>query len=175
MSDQTPQDPYALPPAGGYPPPVPPAAAPEPAYPAPPPPGYPAPTYPAAGYPGGEVPKSGHGAFAIIAFVASILALLISWIPFLGAVAALITLGLSVGAWIVSKKSGRPVGLAVAGTIISILAFLVGLVITIGFLILIDKAEDESRYCNSVTNTQAEYDQCMNDRVSSWFGVDTTP
>ncbi len=174
MSDQTPPDPYAVPPAGGYPPQVPPAA-PEPAYPAPPPAGYPAPTYPAAGYPGGEAPKPGPGTFAIIALIVAVIALLISWVPFLGAIAALIALGLGIGAWVSAKKGGRPAGLAIAATVISILAFLIGVVITIGFLILIDQAQEADRYCNSVSTTQAEYDACIEDRVTSWFGVDTTP
>ncbi|MGB2840402.1 MAG: hypothetical protein WBC76_11290 [Actinomycetes bacterium] len=174
MSDQTPQDPYAVPPAGGYPPQVPPAA-PQPAYPAPPPAGYPAPTYPAAGYPGGEAPKPGPGTFAIIALIVAVIALLISWVPFLGALTALIALGLGIGAWVSTKKGGRPAGLAIAATVISILAFLIGVVVSIGFLILIDQAQEADRYCNSVSTTQAEYDACIEDRVTSWFGVDTTP
>ncbi|MEO8106425.1 MAG: hypothetical protein ABI720_03825 [Actinomycetes bacterium] len=176
MSDTTPQDPYAVPPAGGFPPPQPPqAAAPQPAYPPPPPAGYPAPTYPAAGYPGGQAPKPGPGAFAIIALVASILALLISWIPFVGAIAALVTLGLGIGAWVAAKKSGRPLGLGVAATIVSVLALIVGIVFTAGFLFLIDEVQKAEQYCRSVTATDGAFDRCMNDRVSNWFGVDTTP
>jgi len=94
-------------------------------------------------------------------------------VPFLGAVAALVALGLGIGAWVTAKKSGRPVGLAVTGTVVSIVALLIGIVISVGFLILIDRAQEADRYCNSVSSTQAEYDQCMEDRVSSWFGVET--
>lgn len=176
MSDQTPPDPYAVPPAGGYPPPgPPPPAAPQPAHAAPPPAGYPAPTYPAAGYPGGQAPKPGPGAFAVVALIVAVIALVISWVPFLGAIAALIALGLGIGAWVSSKKRGRPAGLGVAATVISILALVIGVVISIGFLVLIDEAQKADRYCNSVSTTQAEYDTCIEDRVTSWFGVDTTP
>lgn len=176
MSDQTPpdppNDPYALPPAGVTPPVDYPQAA-QPTYPPPPPAGYPAPTYPVAGYPGGQAPKPGPGAFAIVALIAAIIALLISWVPFIGGVAALVALGLGIGAWVSSKKSGRPAGLAVTGTIISIVALLIGIVITIGFLVLVDRAQEADRFCDSVSTTQAEYDRCMEDRVSSWFGVET--
>jgi len=179
MSDQTPQDPYALPPAGGYPPPaggIPPAAPPPAGgYPPPPPAGYPAPTYPAAGYPGGQAPKPGPSAFAIVALVISIIALVICWVPFIGPVAALVALGLSIAAWVTSKKSGRPAGLAIAGTVVSIIDFVAGVVITIGFLFFVNRAQEADKFCNSVSTTQAEYDQCMTDRVSDWFGIDTTP
>ncbi len=179
MSDQTPQDPYAVPPPGGYPSPtggVPPATPPATGgYPPPPPAGYPAPTYPAAGYPSGEAPKPGHSAFAIVALVISIIALIICWFPVVGPIAALITLALSIAAWVTSKNSGRPAGLAIAGTVISAIAFIAGVGITIGFFILVDRAQEADRYCTSVSRTQAEYDQCMTDRVGSWFGIDTTP
>ena len=109
------------------------------------------------------------------AAIVAVIALLISWVPFLGALTALIALGLGIGAWVSTKKGGRPAGLAIAATVISILAFLIGVVVSIGFLILIDQAQEADRYCNSVSTTQAEYDACIEDRVTSWFGVDTTP
>ncbi|MCZ3387460.1 MAG: CD20-like domain-containing protein [Actinomycetia bacterium] len=160
MSDQTPQDPYAVPPAGGYPPP--------------PPAGYPAPTYPAAGYPGGQAPKPGAGALSIVALVVAIIALIICWFPFVGGAAALIALILGVIAWVSAKKSGRPAGLAIAATIVSALALLVGIVISIAFLALIGRTQDADEYCKRVSTTQATYDQCMSDQVSDWFGIDTT-
>jgi hypothetical protein len=110
-----------------------------------------------------------------VALVISIIALIICWFPFVGPIAALVALALSIAAWVSSTKSGRPAGLAIAGTVISVIAFIAGVVITIGFLILINRAQEADRYCNSVSTTQEEYDQCMTDRVSDWFGIDTTP
>ena len=160
MSDQTPPDPYAVPPAGGYPPP--------------PPPGYPAPTYPAAGYPGGQAPKPGAGALSIVALVIAIVALFICWFPFVGGGAALIALVLGIVAWVSAKKAGRPAGLAIAATIVSALALLVGVVISIAFIVLIGKTQEADDYCRPVSDTQTAYDQCMSDQVSDWFGIDTT-
>ncbi len=187
MSDQTPPDPYAVPPVGGFPPPppaagVPPAAppgVPAPAtppggYPPPPPAGYPAPTYPAGGYPGGQAPKPGAGGLSIVALVIAIIALIICWVPFLGGGAALIALILGIVGWVSSKKAGRPAGLAIAATIISVLALIVGIVVSIAFIVLAAKAADADQYCNQVSSTQAEYDKCIEDEVGSWFGIDST-
>lgn len=171
MSDQTPPDPYAVPPAGGFPPP-PEAAVPPGGFPPPPPAGYPAPTYPAAGYPGGQAPKQGAGALSVIALVISIVALLICWVPFLGGGAALIALVLGIVAWVSAKKSGRPAGLGITATIISVLALIVGLVVSIAFLVLVSKSTDADKVCQRSSTTQAQYDQCMQDEVGSWFGID---
>ncbi len=181
MSDQTPQDPYAVPPAGGFPPPppagvppVPPPSVPPPpgGYPPPPPAGYPAPTYPAAGYPGGQAPKQGAGALSIIAFIVSIVALVLFWFPFVDVGVAVIALILGIIAWVAAKKAGRPAGLAIAGTIISILALIVGIIVSIGFLLLISKSDDADKVCQLNSTTQAQYDQCMKNEVGSWFGID---
>jgi hypothetical protein len=187
MSDQTPPDPYAVPPAGGYPPPpvagpvppVAPPAVPDPAtppggYPPPPPAGYPAPTYPAAGYPGGQAPKPGAGTLSIVALVIAIVALIFCWFPFIGGGAALIALILGIAAWVSAKGAGRPTGLAIAATMISILALIIGVVISIAVIALIDEAQKADKYCNSVSANQAEYDQCMEDRVSTWLRINTT-
>jgi hypothetical protein len=190
MSDQTPQDPYAVPPAGGFPPPpppdVPPIAPPAPppvpapgapagGYPAPPPPGYPAPTFPAAGYPGGQAPKQGAGALSIVALVIAIVALIICWIPFLGAGAALIALVLGIVAWVSAKKASRPAGLAIAATLIAGFALLVGVVLSIAVVAFlgdkIDSYDEADRYCRDTTATQADYDICMQEK---WLGIDTT-
>jgi cytochrome bd-type quinol oxidase subunit 2 len=102
----------------------------------------------------------------------AIVALLISWFPFIGAVAAVIALVLGVIAWVAAKKSGRPAGLAIAATIVSIIALLIAIVVTVAFIALIDKAQEEEDYCNSVSSTQQEFDDCMADRVGSWFGIE---
>jgi len=107
-----------------------------------------------------------------VALVVAIVALLISWFPFIGAVAGFIALVLGVIAWVVAKKSGRPAGLAIAGTIISVIALVIGLVVSVAFIALIDKAQEEEAYCNSVSTTQQEFDDCMADRVGSWFGIE---
>jgi hypothetical protein len=73
-----------------------------------------------------------------------------------------------------ATKAGRPAGLAIAATIIGILSLIIGIIISIAFVALINEADKADAYCNSVSTNQAEYDQCMEDRVSSWFGIDTT-
>ncbi len=189
MSDQTPPDPYAVPPAGGFPPPppaagVPPAtppAAPAPAtppggYPPPPPAGYPAPTYPAGGYPGGQAPKPGAGALSIVALVIAIVALLICWIPFLGGGAALIALILGIAGVGVCEE-GRPSGwpghcrdghqrARAASSAI---------VISIAFIVLAAKVNDAEQLCRQrFPLNQTQYEQCIEDEVGSWFGIEST-
>jgi O-antigen ligase len=107
--------------------------------------------------------------------VVAVVVVFICWIPFIGAGAALIALILGVVAWVTSKSAGRPISLAVAATILSILTLLAGIAITIGFMALVNKAQDADRYCLRTTTTQAEYDQCFEDRVSSWFGIEPSP
>ncbi len=193
MSDQTPnepQDPYAVPPPGSVPP-VPPAPPPPPpappggypapgdpaggGYPPPPPAGYPAPTYPAGGYPGGQAPKAGVSGLAIAAIIVALIALVTCWVPFAGAFIALIALGLSIPAWVTSKSSGRPVGVAIAATVISVLAFLAGVLITILVIWVWDEFGNDIRDCTNSNMTQQQQDQCLQDRINDRFGIDPTP
>jgi hypothetical protein len=183
MSDQTPQDPYSVPPPGSVPPPPPPPgtpAAPPPAvpaaggYPPPPPAGYPAPTYPAAGYPGGQ-PKPGHSGLSITALVIAVVVVFICWIPFIGPLAALVALGLGIAAWITSKKADRPVALGITATVLSILTFLAGIAITIVLVVFIDEVSDEYEYCDSITNNQEDLDRCLEDRIYERLDINPTP
>jgi Na+/H+-dicarboxylate symporter len=102
----------------------------------------------------------------------AIVALIICWIPFLGGGIALIALILGIVAWVSAKKASRPAGLAIAATIISVLAIIVGIVVSVAFLVLVAKSADADEACQRSSSTQAEYDQCMQDEVGSWFGVD---
>jgi hypothetical protein len=110
-----------------------------------------------------------------VALVIAIVALVICWVPFIGGGAALIALVLGIVAWVSAKKASRPAGLAIAATVISILSLLIGVVISIAFIVLAAKGADANDYCNRVSNTQAEFDQCFEDQVGSWFGVEPTP
>jgi len=191
MSDQTPNeppDPYAPPPPGGATPPppppppppqtgMPPASPGDPAggYPPPPPAGYPAPTYPAGGYPGGQPPKTGNSGLAIAALVIAIIALVICWIPFVGAFIALAALVLSIAAWLNSRSTGRPVGLSVAATVVSALAFVAGILITVLIVWAWDEFGDDIRDCSDESLTQQQQEQCLEDRINDRFGIDPTP
>ena len=185
MSEQPPPDPYAVPPAGAPEPrpptPLPPAAGqPGSGYPPPPPPGYPAPTYPAAGYPGGQAPRTGHGGLAIVALVVAILAACIFWIPVIGVGANLISLVLGIIAWAVAQRRRRPIALGVAATIIGVVGVIISLAVTIWFFrAIVDDVRDAERYCQQVSNTQAQYDSCVEDRASNnfldRFGIEPTP
>jgi len=154
-----------------------PPAAPDPAggYPPPPPAGYPAPTYPVGGYPGRETPKLGNSGLAIAALVIAIIALVICWIPFVGAFIALGALVLSVVAWVTSKSAGRPIGLAVAATVVSALAFVAGVLITILVVWAWDEFGDDIRDCSDATLTQQEQEQCLEDRINDRFGIEPSP
>lgn len=176
---QDPQDPYAVPPPGSAPPPPPPSAQPTPpapppvapGYPPPPPPGYPAPTYPAGGYPGGQAPKPSASGLSIAALIIAIIGLVGCWIPFVGAIIALIGLALGIVAWVTSKSSGRPIGLAVAATVVGALAALAGVLLTILILWVFNELSD----CTDPNLTSQQQENCVNDRVNDRFGIDPTP
>ncbi|MFL6070920.1 MAG: CD20-like domain-containing protein [Actinomycetes bacterium] len=178
---QQPQDPYSVPPPGAAPPPPPPAPptpAPPPAdsgYPPPPPPGYPAPTYPAEGYPGGQPPKPGQSGLSIAALIFAIITVFLCWIPFVGAILALLALVLSIVAWMTSKSAGRPVGMAVAATIVSALALLAGIILTILLIWIINVFGDDVRDCNNSTLTDQQQQTCLENRINNRLGIDQTP
>ena len=123
------------------------------------------------GYPGGQPPKRGASGLSITALIIAIISLVICWIPFVGAIAALVALVLGIAAWTTSKSSGRPVGLAVAATIVSALAAVAGVILTIAILWLIDKVED----CTDPNFTDAQREQCVEDRLNDSFGMKSTP
>ncbi|MFC7787399.1 hypothetical protein ACU045_00340 [Microbacterium sp. MAHUQ-60] len=99
--------------------------------------GYTAQGYPIASYPGygsapGQFPApSPVSGLAIGAIIVSAVAFLIGWLPFIGPVVALTGLTLS----IVSLRRPRGRVLGIIGIVLSSLALLTGLVMTLGFLV----------------------------------------
>lgn len=100
------------------------------------PPGYTAQGYPTASYPGyGAVPgqfpaPSPISGLAIGAIIVSAVAFLVGWLPFIGPVVALTGLTLS----IISLRRPRGRVLGIIGIVLSSLALLTGLLMTLGFL-----------------------------------------
>jgi len=99
--------------------------------------GYTAQGYPIASYPGygsapGQFPApSPVSGLAIGAIIVSAVAFLIGWLPFIGPVVALTGLTLS----IVSLRRARGRVLGIIGIVLSSLALLTGLMMTLGFLV----------------------------------------
>jgi hypothetical protein len=110
---------------------------------------------------------------AITALVVAIIALVFCWIPFLGAVVALIALVLSIVAWMTSKSSGRPVGMSIAATIVSAIAALGGVILTILIMWFWGEFGDDIRDCSSQTLTEQQQQQCIEDRVNDRLGIDS--
>jgi hypothetical protein len=186
MSDQNPPDPtqpeqptpYGSPPPPpadnpyAAPPPPPPQASPygAPAAPPPgagtppPPAGYSAPTYP------GAAPAPGAGGIAITALVFAIVAGVLFWIPVLGILLALTGLVLGIVAWMKAGKQNRPKGMAIAATIVSILALLGSILVTALVIFFGDIVVD----CADPDLTQQEQEDCIEDRVNDRFGVDSS-
>jgi len=102
-------------------------------------------------------------------------ALVICWIPILGILAGLAGLVLGIIAWVTLKPTGRPIGLAIAGTIIAGLALLAGILVTILIFWVFDEFGDDIRDCSSSTLTQQQRDQCIEDRINDRFGIDESP
>ncbi|HVQ89088.1 MAG TPA: hypothetical protein VMT88_13010 [Actinomycetes bacterium] len=161
----TPVNPYATPSAATPPAPPPPATYGTP----PPPPGYAAPTYAAPGYPAGQV-RPGAGGLAITALVFSIIAALTSWIPFVSILALLLALAalvMGIIAWSKAGKSHRPKGMAIAATIVSILALLVSAAMTT----LVFWLGDVFVNCTDPNLTQNQQERCIENGVNDKFGI----
>lgn len=190
MTDPTqPTDPYGVPPQSPEGPPPPPYGAPPPAYGAaqppaygaPPPPAYGAPppqaygppqgygppqAYgPAPGYPAAPVGQQTNG-LAVAALVVGVIALVICWVPFVGALTGIVGLGLGIAALVRSSRlGGNGRGAAVAGTVLSGLALLAGIVITSIAISLFGTVVD----CADPDLTQSEQEQCVQDRLEERF------
>lgn len=94
-------------------------------------PGQPQPPYgQQPGQPAGSSPKKG---LAIAALIVGIAALIASWAPFAGVVLAVI--GVILGILAMVKK--QPKGLGLTGLILSAVAFVIGLIVTIMFVVAI--------------------------------------
>lgn len=190
MSDQPPQDPYAVPPVPpvpappppgyGPPPPAPPGYGPPPpaqgygqpqpppGYAPQPPPGYAPPGYGTApvyaqGYGGGQPPAS--NGVAIGALIVSIIGLLVCWIPYAGIPLPIIALILG---FIGLKKSGVinvGRGMAVSGIVIGGVSLLVALFITVVVTIFIGR-HAHILDCGNRNLTPAQQQQCIRDNLN---------
>src|SRR5690606_28234594 len=91
--------------------------------------GYPVAPYPGSGVaPGQYVPQAGVGGLPIAAIIVSGIAFLIGWMPYIGALLALVGLALSISA--LRSPRGRVLG--IIGTILSGLALVSSVLITLG-------------------------------------------
>jgi hypothetical protein len=130
--DAAQQSPYGIPPGGGYPGGGYPGGA------------YPGAAYPGAAYPGpgGPPPAGGGKGLAITGLVLALVALVLSWVPFINNGAALLAVGgvvLGVIALIGSLRRGKPGrGMAISAIAVSVVAFVVVIVTQVAYSRAID-------------------------------------
>jgi hypothetical protein len=74
-----------------------------------------------------------------------------------------------------SKSAGRSVGLAIAATIVSALALLAGVVLTILLVWVFNEFGDDIRDCNRMGLTDQQKQTCLENRINDRFGIDQTP
>lgn len=92
--------------------------------------GYPVASYPGYGAAPGQVPAPPIGGLPISAIIVSSVAFLIGLLPFIGPLLALTGLTLSI--FSLRRRRGRVLG--IIGTVLSSLALLTGLLMTLGFI-----------------------------------------
>jgi len=97
-----------------------------------------APQQPYQQYQAVPTPTNGLG---VAGFVLSMIGLVLFWVPFLDVLSALI--GVILSGFGMKKK---PNGLAIAGLVIGIIAFIVGLIWTIGAIVAVDTASRGFRW-----------------------------
>jgi hypothetical protein len=99
-----------------------------------------APPPPPQGY--GAPQQQGHPGMAIAGFVVGLLGLILFWVPYLGALLAIVGLVLSILGLRQANERNAPKGFAIAGLVCSILGALIGIIWTIAFTILADETDD---------------------------------
>jgi hypothetical protein len=99
--------------------------------------------------------------------VISIVALVFCWIPFLGIVLAIAGLILGIVAWAGAGKKNRPKGMGVAATIVSIVALLGAIAVTVLVIWVWDRVE----HCADPNLTQQQQDQCVEDAFTGNSGI----
>jgi predicted PurR-regulated permease PerM len=112
---------------------------------------------------------------AIAALIIAIITVVLCWIPFVGPVIALVALVLGIVAWMTSKSAGRPLGIAIAATIVSALALLAGIILTILLVWVFNQFGDDIRECNNANLTDQQKQTCLENRINDHFGIDQTP
>jgi hypothetical protein len=145
------QPPYQPPPQSPYSP-----------APPPPPPGTGS-YYPAPGF--SEEPRRGIHGLAVAGFVLAILGLVLCWFPALGIVLALVSLGLAIPGFVLSRRQQRPRGLSIAGLIISIIAVVLGVIFSVIYVLAGVEAANK---CTDLGLEGQAFDACIDREIEDF-------
>lgn len=125
-------------------------------------------TAPPTGYGDGRRPSNGMG---IAALVLGILALLGAWIPFVNIISMLMAIaGIVLGVMALKKvKRGEATnrGMALTGLILSVVALVLSLIVTVWAGNLIGSNIDQIENCADPNLTAEEQQQCIEDSLSN--------
>ncbi len=90
---------------------------------------------------------------AVAGFVVGLVGLLLFWIPYLGAVIALVGLVLAIVGFRQANERQAPKGLAIAGLVCAIIGVLLGLLWSIAFTDAVDEIDEELDSITFTTTT----------------------
>ncbi len=119
--------------------------------------------YAASSGSGGQPPPQTSNGVGIAALVVGIVALLISWIPFLGLLLAIVALVLGIiGIRKASRGQATNKGMAITGVVTGGLALLIGAFFTIGTIALFSSEEFQNIFeCTQQAQTVEEQQACQ--------------
>jgi hypothetical protein len=125
-----------------------------------PPPGY------SAATPGNPSPaKPGAGGLAIASLAVGIASLVLCWVPFLGVIGAAAGLVLGIIAWVRASNQERPQGMAIGGTVVSSVALLASIALTIIVLAVLGSVWGRISDCFDRNLTSDQQSQCLDNRL----------
>ena len=118
-------------------------------------------------HPASPAPPVGNG-LAVAGMILGILGLALCWIPFVGALVALLGIVFGAIGWSKASRTGRNKGMAITGVVCGILGVVAGIVIVV-FALLFSRAVEHGLDDAKVELAKAHVDKFANEFYPQWM------